>query len=59
MRSPLLFLDETINNLDKDTVGIVADMLTDFIKKNDIKLYTITHSEQIQAMGIWDGVIQL
>ncbi len=59
MRSPLLFLDETINNLDKDTVGIVADMLSDFIKKNDIKLYTITHSEQIQAMGIWDGVIQL
>jgi ABC-type lipoprotein export system ATPase subunit len=59
MRSPLLFLDETINNLDKDTVGIVADMLADFIKKNDIKLYTITHSEQIQAMGIWDGVIKL
>lgn len=59
MRSPLLFLDETINNLDKDTVGIVADMLADFIKKNDIKLYTITHSEQIQAMGIWDGVVQL
>jgi DNA repair exonuclease SbcCD ATPase subunit len=59
MRSPLLFLDETINNLDKDTVGVVADMLADFIKKNDIKLYTITHSEQIQAMGIWDGIIKL
>lgn len=59
LRSPMLFLDETINNIDKDTVGKVADMLTDFVKKHDIKLYTITHSEQIQGMNIWDGIIQV
>lgn len=59
LRSPMLFLDETINNIDKDTVGKVADMLTDFVKKHDIKLYTITHSEQIQGMNIWDGIIEV
>jgi DNA repair exonuclease SbcCD ATPase subunit len=59
LRSPMLFLDETINNIDKDTVGKVADMLTDFVKKHDIKLYTITHSEQIQWMNIWDGIIEV
>lgn len=59
LRAPLLFLDETINNIDKDTVGKVADMLTDFVKKQDMKLYTITHSEQIQTMNIWDGVVEI
>jgi DNA repair exonuclease SbcCD ATPase subunit len=59
LRSPMLFLDETINNIDKDTVGKVADMLTDFVKKHDIKLYTITHSEQIQGMNIWDGIVEV
>jgi DNA repair exonuclease SbcCD ATPase subunit len=59
LRSPMLFLDETINNIDKDTVWKVADMLTDFVKKHDIKLYTITHSEQIQWMNIWDGIIEV
>ena len=59
LRSPMLFLDETINNIDKDTVGKVADMLTDFVKKHDIKLYTITHSEQIQGMNIWDGIVEI
>lgn len=59
LRSPMLFLDETINNLDRDTVSGVADMLQDFCKQHDIKLYTITHSEQIQSMSIWDGIVQL
>lgn len=31
-RSQMLFLDETINNLDGDTVSKVADLLTNFIK---------------------------
>ncbi len=59
INSPILFLDETINNLDADTVGKVADMLEDFVKQKDIKLYTITHSQQIQQMDIWDKTIEL
>jgi len=59
LRAPMLFLDETINNIDADTVSKVADMLTDFVKKHDMKLYTITHSEQIQSMNIWDGIIHV
>jgi len=57
--SSMLFLDETINNLDVDTVGKVADMLSDFVKQNKMKLYTVTHSQQIQEMDIWDKVITL
>ena len=59
MKSPILFLDETINNLDTDTVGKVADMLSDFVKQRDLKLYTVTHSQQIQEMDIWDRIIHI
>ncbi len=59
INSPILFLDETINNLDADTVGKVADMLEDFVKQKDIKLYTITHSQQIQQMDIRDEIIEI
>ena len=59
MKSPILFLDETINNLDADTVGKVADMLSDFVKQRDLKLYTVTHSQQIQEMDIWDRIIDV
>jgi len=59
MKSPILFLDETINNLDSDTVGKVADMLSDFVKQRDLKLYTVTHSQQIQEMDIWDKIIHI
>ncbi len=59
INSPILFLDETINNLDADTVGKVADMLEDFVKQREMKFYTITHSQQIQQMDIWDKVIEL
>ncbi len=59
MKSPILFLDETINNLDSDTVGKVADMLSDFVKQRDLKLYTVTHSQQIQEMDIWDKIIDV
>lgn len=44
MNSPMLFLDETINNLDAETVGKVATMLEDFIKQRNIKFYTVTHT---------------
>lgn len=59
--APMLFLDETINNIDTDTVAKVADMVTNFIKTKgpDFQFYVITHSQQIQDMGIWDGVITL
>lgn len=59
INSPILFLDETINNLDADTVGKVADMLEDFVKQKEIKLYTITHSQQIQQMDIRDKTIEI
>lgn len=54
-----LFLDETINNIDQDTIGLVADMLEDYIKLHDISLYLVTHSSQLQHMQVWDKVIEL
>ena len=57
MRSKMLFLDETINNLDAETIADVADMLHDFIRQHNISFYTVTHSSQIQQMNIWDEVV--
>ena len=59
IHSPVLFLDETINNLDADTVGKVSDMLESFVKQREMKLYAVTHNQQIQDMDIWDNVIEL
>ncbi|MFA5748207.1 MAG: SMC family ATPase [Candidatus Absconditabacterales bacterium] len=59
MQSPILFLDETINNLDIDAVGKVSDMLENFVKQRSMKLYAVTHNQQIQQMGIWDSVIEV
>jgi DNA repair exonuclease SbcCD ATPase subunit len=59
MNSPILFLDETINNLDNDTVGKVAGMLEDTVKQRSIKIYTVTHNQQIQEMNIRDKTIEL
>lgn len=59
INSPILFLDETINNLDTDTVGKVADVLENFVKQRSMKFYTITHSQQIQQMDIRDQTIEL
>ena len=59
MNSPLLFLDETINNLDNETVSKVADMLENFIKQKNIKFYTVTHNQQIQDMQIRDKTIEI
>ena len=58
-RNNALFLDETVNNIDKDTIGKVADLLEDFTKTHDVTFYIITHSEAIQEMEIWDRVISL
>lgn len=57
MKTKLLFLDETINNLDNDTVAKVADLLNDFVKQRTLKFYTITHNSEIQSMNIWDQTI--
>ena len=58
-RSNALFLDETVNNIDRDTIGKVADLIEDFTKTHDITFYIITHSEAIQEMEIRDKVITL
>lgn len=59
IRSSILFLDETINNLDVDTVWKVADMLEDFVKSRNMKFFVVTHSQQIQDMKIWDKIINI
>lgn len=59
IRSPILFLDETINNLDQDTVWKVADMLEDFVKSRNMKFFVVTHSQQIQDMKIRDQTISI
>lgn len=59
MHTNILFLDETINNLDADTIGKVADMISDFVKQKDIKLYIITHSQHIQNMDIRDKIVEI
>ncbi len=59
INSPILFLDETINNLDTETISKVADILQNFVKQREMKFYTITHSQQIQEMDIRDHVIEI
>lgn len=54
LQTKLLFLDETINNLDVETVGKVAKMIEDFVQQRTMKFYTITHNSEIQEMNIWD-----
>lgn len=54
-----LFLDETINHLDREMISKAAELIEDFVKGNRISLYAITHSEQIQAINIWDYVVNL
>ena len=56
-KSSMLFLDETINNLDYDTVAKVSAVIEDFVKMQNLKMYVVTHSKQIQQMNIWDGVV--
>lgn len=59
LHTPLLFLDETINNLDADTVWKVSEMIDNFVKQRTMKFYTVTHNKEIQDMQIWDDVIEL
>jgi len=57
LQTPLLFLDETINNLDGETVSHVAELINNFVKERTIKFYTITHNSEIQVMNVWDKTI--
>lgn len=57
LRTKFLFLDETINNLDFESIGRVSSLLEDFVRSTDIKFYVVTHSKQIQQMDIWDANI--
>ncbi|MEI7562590.1 MAG: hypothetical protein WCJ39_02500 [bacterium] len=59
LHSPMLFLDETINNLDGETIGKVAELLENFVHQRAMKLYTVTHSQRIQDMDIWDNTIDV
>jgi DNA repair exonuclease SbcCD ATPase subunit len=59
LHSPMLFLDETINNLDGETVGKVAELLENFVHQRAMKLYTVTNSQHIQDMDIRDATIDI
>lgn len=59
LHTPLLFLDETINNLDADTVWKVSEMINNFVKQRTMKFYTVTHNKEIQDMQIWDDIIEV
>jgi len=55
----MLFLDETINNFDQDSVGLLAEKIKEFVKAQNMKFYMITHSEILQQADIWDEVVEL
>ena len=59
LKTEMLFLDETVNNLDVDTVWKVAQMLDDFVKQRQMKFYTITHNSEIQWMKIRNSVLEV
>ncbi len=59
IKNDFLFLDETINNLDAESISKVADTLENFVKLKDMKFYVVTHSKTIQDMNIWDDIIEL
>lgn len=59
LNTPILFLDETINNLDADTVGKVSEMINNFVKQRTMKFYTVTHNQEIQDMDIRDQIIEI
>ncbi len=52
-------MDETVNNLDKESIWKVAQFIQEFLDKNDMKFYMITHSSQLQGLDIWDNVEEL
>lgn len=57
--SKLLFLDETINNFDEESVQLIANKIKEFASENNIKFYMITHSQTLASIDIWDNVLDL
>ena len=55
----MLFLDETINNFDQDSVQLIASKIKEFVQSNDMKFYMITHSEILQQSDIWTDIVEL
>lgn len=54
-----VFLDETMNSLDADTIAQVAQVLQDALIQKDIPFYCVTHAPQIQALPFWKRKISL
>lgn len=59
LQTPMLFLDETINNLDYESIGKVSEVIENFVKQKKLKLYIVTHNEQIQNMNIRNNIISI
>ena len=59
MNSTMLFMDETINNLDESTVADVWALLEDFVRTREMSLYVVTHAPQIQWMDIWESILEI
>jgi len=57
--SKLLFLDETINNFDQESIHIISQKIKEFVEENDMKFYMITHSEILQQSSIWTDIVEL
>lgn len=54
-----LFLDETINSLDIESIWKVSSLIKEFVENKNLKFYIVTHSPEIQQMNIWDEIITL
>jgi len=58
-RNSFLFLDETINNVDEEVTAQLTDMLLEYMRNYNLTFYTVSHSPQLQAMDIRDGIISI
>jgi DNA repair exonuclease SbcCD ATPase subunit len=59
LQTKFLYMDETINNIDEDTIARVAMLLEDYIKSRSLSCVVVTHAPQIQNMALWDRTIDL
>lgn len=57
--SKMLFLDETINNFDKQSVHMISEKIKNFTEQNNLKFFMVTHSEILQQIDIWTEVLDL
>lgn len=57
--SKMLFLDETINNFDQQSVHMISEKIKNFTEQNDLKFFMVTHSEILQQINIWTDELDL